>query len=223
MTDIIKIDQLEFNYHGNKLEPVLNIPRWYISREETVFLNGRSGSGKSTLLHLISGLLTPTNGTIAVDGKLISQFNSRKMNQYRAEHIGLISQQFNLIPYLSVIDNIKLANSFSHNHIENLTSKVTNIIQKLDLNRKVIDSKAGELSIGQQQRVAIARALINNPKILLADEPTSALDKKAKFSFIQTLKSIVEENQMTLIFISHDTALSQYFSKTVQMEELNVV
>jgi len=223
MTDMIKIDQLEFSYHESQLNPTLNIPKWHIQREETVFLSGNSGSGKSTLLHLISGLLKPTSGVISIDENMTSQFSSKKMNAFRAEHIGLISQQFNLIPYLSVIDNIRLANSFNTKNMTQLESKVTDMILQLDLNESVVHTKARELSIGQQQRVAIARALINNPTILLADEPTSALDKTAKFNFIQTLNSMVKENQMTLVFISHDTTLSQFFSKTVYMEELNVV
>lgn len=221
MTDIIKIDQLEFSYDDSQLNQILNIPKWCVSEKETVFLSGESGSGKSTFLHLISGLLKPTSGNISIGEHTTSQFSSKKMNAFRAEHIGLISQQFNLIPYLSVIDNIKLANSFNPKRIDRLEFKVMDLLQQLNLSANIIHNKAGELSIGQQQRVAIARALINNPRILLADEPTSALDKTAKFNFIQTLNSVVDENQTTLIFISHDTALSQFFSKTIDMEELN--
>ncbi len=223
MTDIIKIDQLKFSYDEKQTKSVVNIPRWDIQKEETVFLSGSSGSGKSTLMHLISGLLKPTLGAICIDEITINQLSSRKMNAFRAEHIGLISQQFNLIPYLSVLDNIKLAHSFNPKRIDHLESKVTSLLQQLHLSKDIINSKASELSVGQQQRVAIARALINSPKLLLADEPTSALDKKAKFSFIQTLNAVVQNNQMTLIFISHDTSLSQYFSKTIYMDELNVI
>ena len=218
---VIKVDNLVFKYYKNNTN-VLSIPRWRVNSQEAIFLNGYSGSGKSTLIHLLSGLLTPSAGSIVIENTAINQLNARKMNAFRAAHIGLISQSFNLIPYLSVFENIKLALSFNRSHIDDLLNKTKELMQQLELNEHIIHRKSAELSFGQQQRVAIARALINKPRVLLADEPTSALDRKAKFSFLKTLIKLVEDNQMTLVFVSHDTNLAQYFSKTVYMDELNV-
>lgn len=218
---MIKIDNLRFRYK-NREHDTINIQSWHIKHEDIVFLSGHSGSGKSTLINILAGLLNPDQGTISIDGILVEQLKPKLKNKFRANHIGLISQQFNLIPYLSVFENINLAHSFRKGKKADLTNDVNEMMEKLKLQSSLLYSKASELSIGQQQRVAIIRAMINKPKLLLADEPTSALDHQAKFSFIELLNSMAIKHQMTLLFISHDVTLKRYFPTTVDMEQINV-
>ncbi len=220
---MVRIKRLRFKYGGHQVEPTIHMPYWSIQDQEQVFLTGRSGSGKSTLVHLLSGLLEPTSGSVVIDGTAIEQLSNKQKNRFRAARIGLISQQFNLIPYLSVWDNISLAHSFQPCQSNDLVPEVKALMDRLELDTALLHQAAGELSIGQQQRVAIIRAFINKPKLLLADEPTSALDQQAKTRFIELLHGMTEQYQMTLLFISHDVSLQQHFSTCIDMEELNVV
>ncbi len=219
---MIKIDNLKFRYNNQETDTI-NIPSWHIKHEDIVFLSGHSGSGKSTLINILAGLLNPDHGTVGIDGTSIERLKPKLKNRFRANHIGLISQQFNLIPYLSVFENINLAHSFQNGKNADLTNDVKVLMDKLKLQPSLLYNRASELSIGQQQRVAIIRAMINKPKLLLADEPTSALDHQAKFSFIELLNSTAVKHQMTLLFISHDVTLKRYFPTTVDMEQINVV
>lgn len=220
---MVKIEQLQFKYADHQHEHTIHIPHWTIQDREQVFLTGRSGSGKSTLIHLLSGLLKPTSGSVVINGTAMEQLNNRQKNRFRAAQIGLISQQFNLIPYLSVWENISLAHSFQADRSHDLNQEVMTWMDKLELDEALLHQAASALSIGQQQRVAIIRAFANKPKLLLADEPTSALDQQAKTRFIELLHAMTEQHDMTLLFISHDETLKQYFSTSIDMEVLNVV
>lgn len=201
---------------------VLNINNWHVKRGEQVFIHGRSGTGKSTLLNLLAGILTIKEGSITILGQSLSELSARQRDSFRFQHIGMVFQQFNLVPYLSVLENIQLAAYFSGTDDELVQQRCQALFEGLSLELNLINRRANTLSIGQQQRVAIARALINQPKLLIVDEPTSALDNEAKSGFISMLMSLVNKNRTTLIFVSHDETLMPFFSQQISMADLNV-
>ncbi|MCW8091213.1 ABC transporter ATP-binding protein [Alteromonas sp. ASW11-130] len=196
------------------------IAEWRVDRGQQIFLHGESGSGKTTLLNLLAGVLTPDKGEIQILGKPFSTLKAHTRDKFRADHIGVVFQQFNLIPYLSVLKNIQLANHFSSTHLNNVEDLATDYLQKLNLPPNILFQPANAISIGQQQRVAIARALINQPELLLVDEPTSALDVAAKDAFMAILTEICQEAGTTLVFVSHDMHLKQFFPTSVEITEL---
>tara|TARA_R110002167_G_scaffold130523_2_gene314003 strand:+ start:991 stop:1713 length:723 start_codon:yes stop_codon:yes gene_type:complete len=196
------------------------IPRWSLRRAERIFLYGESGSGKTTLLNLLAGVLNPTKGEIQLLEEEFSSLASRRKDRFRAQHIGVVFQQFNLIPYLSVLKNIQIAAYFAGNTKSQVEQTVSDILLKLKLSPDVLQRPAGALSVGQQQRVAIARALINAPEILLVDEPTSALDAAARDAFMEILIEICQLTTTTLVFVSHDMYLQRFFDASVEMSSL---
>jgi putative ABC transport system ATP-binding protein len=217
----VKISRLNFSYPGKIPAAVLDIADWRISRGERVFIKGPSGSGKSTLLNLLAGILTATQGSIEILGQDLGALSARKRDAFRANHIGIVFQQFNLIQYLSVLDNIRLAAHFGKKNSSDIGPKAQQLFTALGLDPALMTKKAGDLSTGQQQRVAIARALINSPEILIADEPTSALDSDTRDAFMKLLTGISRTQGNTLIFVSHDTALAQHFQHVVNLAEIN--
>ena len=224
MTAAIAINSLSYAYQTDK--SILSIPQWSLGQGERVFLYGDSGSGKTTLLNLLCGILVPTNGSIALFGEALATMTNRQRDTFRAQHIGVVFQQFNLIPYLTVFKNIQLAAYFaraSRAQTQQLLSRAQSLIDTLGLPKDVLHKRVNQLSVGQQQRVAIARALINQPKLLLVDEPTSALDASARDAFMQLLMHICEAEQTSLIFVSHDAALGEYFERKVDLTQLNEV
>lgn len=223
MPDAINIKNLHFAYPGKRQPPVLAIPEWRVARGDRIFLKGPSGSGKSTLLNLLAGILVVNQGTIEVLGQNFGELSSRARDRFRAVHIGIVFQQFNLIHYLSVLDNIRLAAHFGKKDSADLDLKARQLFAALGLENTLITKKASDLSVGQQQRVAIARALINHPEILIADEPTSALDSDTRDAFMDIILEISKAQGNTLIFVSHDTALTPHFHHVVNLTEINQV
>ncbi len=211
----------------------LAVPELQIACGEKVFLLGASGSGKSTLLNLIAGVLTPQQGSIRILDTDFSQLSARQKDRFRARHIGLVFQQFNLIPYLDVETNIRLASSFvgSPGPVSTSTStsksdanaapqRMRALLEGLQLDPALLKRRADSLSVGQQQRVAIARAMINQPALLIADEPTSALDTDARDSFMQLLLGLQASAGTTIVFVSHDRSLATGFDRVVDMQQL---
>lgn len=217
----LAINDLEFSYKKGQQSPNIIIPNWEVKQGQHVFLHGPSGSGKSTLLNLICGTLAAKKGKIDVIGTDIIPLSSRKKDAFRAQHIGVVFQQFNLIPYLSVMENIKLATYFTQSQFGEVNQRVIEILHRLSLPTDVGAQRADQLSVGQQQRVAIARALINKPELIIADEPTSALDEETRQKFMSLLKENVEQENSTLIFVSHDRTLQQFFDSSVDFSQLN--
>lgn len=219
----IEINGLRFSYARNVDGHLLAIDEWRVARGQQVFLHGPSGSGKTTLLSLLSGLLIAQDGEVFVRGQSLKPLNSSQRDQFRANHIGFIHQQFNLISYLSVVDNLNLAAHFSAQRTKsnNSVQRINTLMESLELPISLLQRKAAQLSVGQQQRVAIARAFINEPEIIIADEPTSALDADTKTSFINLLRNVVSTNSSTLIFVSHDHSLADHFDETVDLRVLN--
>ena len=223
----INISSLEFGWTRNN--PILSIDELSIKRNTRTFLKGESGSGKSTLLGVIAGILTPDAGSIEIFGDEISSLNSTKRDQFRAENMGIIFQMFNLLPFLSIEENVCLPCKFSKTRKQNSVRNYGGVevegkqlLNNLGLDPKNFwDRKVSDLSVGQQQRVAAARALIGSPPILIADEPTSALDTKNRDNFIELLSKSVSSGDTTLLFVSHDEALASYFDLTIDIENVN--
>src|SRR5690606_37203572 len=188
---------------------------------DRVFLKGASGSGKSTLLNLLSGILVATQGTVEVLGQNLCVLSARQRDRFRAAHIGIVFQQFNLVPYLSVYDNIRLAAYFGQKKQTGLDLIVKRLFTVLDLDDTLIVRQAADLSVGQQQRVAIDRALVNALEILIVDEPTSALDNDLRDAFMKILLDICGIHHSTLIFVSHDAVLTHYFHTIVNLSEIS--
>ncbi|MDA1332375.1 MAG: ABC transporter ATP-binding protein [Proteobacteria bacterium] len=219
----ITLTDVQYSYPTHPDRMVLNIPSWSVSEGEKTFLYGPSGGGKSTLLNVLSGLLT-TKGRVTVLGHPLNEMSTRQRDRFRAEHIGFVFQQFNLISYLDAIDNIKLASRFGSNHLSgSLEQEIKSLLTDLNISADEWSEPARNLSIGQQQRIAIARALINKPQLLIADEPTSSLDHVNRDAFMTLLMSIAEEHKITLLFVSHDMGLSKHFGRIVPLDEINLV
>ena len=218
----IELANIRFHYSKRPNHRVLNIPSWSLSVAEQAFVHGPSGGGKSTLLGLLSGLISPVEGQMTVLGERLDTMNSRQRDQFRAENIGYVFQQFNIMPYLNATDNLLLATRFSkHKNTRALKDEIKDLFSALNISEKECSVPTRDLSIGQQQRVAIARALINKPKLLIADEPTSSLDKANTDAFMKLLMPMVKDNQMTLLFVSHDLSLSSYFERVESLDDFN--
>lgn len=220
----INLSNVRFSYPEQASLPVLNIPSWSLAGGEHAFIFGPSGGGKSTLLGLLSGLLSAHEGSISILGQPLNKMTNRQRDKFRANHIGYVFQQFNLIPYLDAIDNIRLASYFSKSTSSaSLSKDIKALLTALNLPEKNWNKPVRNLSIGQQQRIAIARALINKPALLIADEPTSSLDQESSDKFMTLLMSIVKNSDITLLFVSHDMSLSHYFSRVESLNDINAV
>lgn len=206
----------------------LDIPSFEVETGERLFLHGPSGSGKSTLLNLLVGVLKPEAGTVQCIGHDLTGMGSRQRDRFRADHVGMIFQQFNLLPYLSVLENVLLSTRFSQRRRAGIPAggsaldEGVELLRQLGLEGGLLRKRAAELSVGQQQRVAAARALIGNPELVVADEPTSSLDAQRRGQFLELLLEKCETLGTTLLFVSHDLGLTRYFTRTVSLEELNL-
>jgi putative ABC transport system ATP-binding protein len=226
-TDAININNLSFGWRKDEAA-ILDLPELRIERGERVFIKGSSGSGKSTLLSLIGGVLLPQQGTVSVLGQKLNELSAARRDRFRAEHIGFIFQMFNLIPYLSVEDNVLLPCHFSRQRKQNieqrgssLNDEAMRLLQHLDLPAQLMQRSVTELSVGQQQRVAAARALIGGPELVIADEPTSALDADRRSVFLQLLLKECAQQNTTLVFVSHDSSLEKQFDHSLHLAEIN--
>ncbi len=222
-TPAVELSALRFAYRAGR--DVLAIDRLVIERGETVFLHGPSGSGKTTLLGVLAGVLQATSGQVKVLGSDFTTLSSGARDAFRARHLGYVFQMFNLIPYLSVSENILLPIRLDAHRRARLGSRsldeaVADIARQLDI-ADLLHSPIAELSVGQQQRVAAARALIGAPEVIIADEPTSALDTDRREQFLQLLFASCKTAGATLIFVSHDHTLMPLFSRTVELGEIN--
>ena len=215
---MITANNLRFSWPDQAL---LNIPQWQVAAGETVFLSGASGSGKSTLLALLAGLMPPTQGELTVAGARLDQLNQRQRDRWRAKHLGVIFQQFNLLPYLSALDNILLGARFRGLPLKEARPSAIALAHQLALDDSLLVKPASQLSTGQQQRVAAVRALIGAPEVLIADEPTSALDDARRDHFMQLLLQQSQEQGTTVIFVSHDLRLARHFQTHIPLHELN--
>lgn len=223
MQALIRITNLEFAWPG--ATPLLQIPHFELARAESVFIKGPSGSGKSTLLGLLAGIQVANQGELHLLGRDLSRLSSRARDQVRADHLGYIFQQFNLLPFLSVIENVCSALIFSRHKRARLSQSATaeaeRLLSELQLAPELWRQPVHKLSIGQQQRVAAARALMGSPELVIADEPTSALDADSRSAFMTLLFQECRRQGSSLIFVSHDAALESQFERVVSLTELN--
>jgi putative ABC transport system ATP-binding protein len=202
-----------------------------VARGERLLLRGSSGSGKSTLLSLLAGVLTSQSGSVRVLGQELGALTGTARDRFRADHIGVIFQMFNLIPYLSVRENVCLPCAFSRRRRERCERSGTSVrevaarlLDHLDMGGDEMSRRqVTDLSVGQQQRVAAARSLMGGPELVLADEPTSALDADRRESFLELLFRECAREHATLIFVTHDVALAPLFDRTLEFGDLNRV
>jgi len=212
-------------------QAIIDIKALHIKKGQHLFIEGPSGSGKSTLLNLLGGVLTPQSGELEILGQSLNQLSKSQKDSFRANHIGFIFQQFNLIPYLSVLDNITLPCTFSAarkskalQRSGSLNAEAIRLLTALGLNDlELLQRSVNELSVGQQQRVAVARAMLGSPEIIIADEPTSALDNDHRQAFIKILFNECQKENITLIFVSHDASLKHYFTHSLNLQQINQV
>ena len=222
MRPVIALDDVQFGY-GRRL--VLDVPRLWIEQGSSVLLRGISGGGKSTLLGLLAGVLLPGRGSVEVASHGLQAMRGAARDRFRADHLGVIFQQFNLLPFLSVRDNIALGLRFSRLRSERISgsvdAEIVRLLRALQLDPALMQRRAGTLSVGQQQRVAAARALIGRPALLLADEPTSALDREAATAFLQLMSAQCQAAGTTVLVVSHDDSLQPLFDRTIALSEIN--
>ena len=221
---IVKIESLRFQWSKNNNFKIF-VPKLEVGRGKKVLFLGESGSGKTTLLSLICGFLEPISGSILINDKIISDLTSTNKDAYRSDNIGIIFQQFNLLPYANVIDNIILPLYFSKQRskkVENKINAAMTLCDQLRLPESILNQKASNLSVGQQQRVAVARALIGSPSIIVADEPTSSLDTEAQELFLDLMFDQISKNSSTLLMVSHDKSLTNYFDQVIDINEILV-
>ncbi len=216
----IILNDVHFSWSKSRsTTPFIHIPHWQVAQGERVFLQGPSGTGKSTVLNLLSGILLADSGNITVLGQDLQQLNNRKRDQFRARHLGVIFQQFNLLPYLSVKDNILLSQTFSN--VPQETQRLHELCEQLQLAPSLLEQAASQLSVGQQQRIAVARALYHKPNIIIADEPTSALDSNTRDEFIHLLLTQSQKTNSTVIFVSHDQSIAKHFDRIDNLADIN--
>jgi putative ABC transport system ATP-binding protein len=221
----IDLQAVEFSWRGQ--QRLLDVERFTVERGERVFLKGPSGSGKSTLLGLVGGVLTPQSGTVSLLGTKLNDLDASGRDRFRGEHLGFIFQMFNLIPYLTVRENVLLPLQFSAARKKRLadiapTVEALRLLAALGLLKQdLLERPVTELSIGQQQRVAAARALIGRPEIVVADEPTSALDADTRAGFLKLLMDECRAHEITLLFVSHDATLRDQFDRALAMSDIN--
>jgi putative ABC transport system ATP-binding protein len=220
---MIALSDLVFRWPG-QAGPCLDITLFAVAAGERIFLHGPSGSGKSTLLNVIGGVAIPERGRVELLDRDLVQCSGRARDNFRADHIGFVFQQFNLLPWLSALDNVLLPCTFSARRKQRAgdpQSEAARLLTHLDLAAVLWHKPAVELSVGQQQRVAAARALIGRPEILIADEPTSALDAPRQQVFIDLLLAESAAAGSSLLFVSHDARLAAHFDRTVALAEIN--
>ncbi len=211
----ISIDALRFGYGA---KPVLDISKLTIARGSHTLISGDSGCGKSTLMNLIGGVLTGFDGKIEVVGTSLAGLRASARDRFRAAHLGVIFQQFNLIPYLNVTENIELAPRLARKVVDR--ARIAAMMQHLQI-AELASAPAANLSHGQQQRVAAARALAAGADIVLADEPTSALDDRNARLFLDLLFKEAELNRTTIVVVSHDLRYKKRFDQFIDLAQIN--
>ncbi|MEM7176506.1 MAG: ABC transporter ATP-binding protein [Pseudomonadota bacterium] len=219
----LRLSAVSFAWRG-KVPFRIEIPALDVPSGEKLVLLGESGSGKSTLLSLICGILSPDQGTISIAGHDLAAMRGRARDRFRAEQIGVIFQQFNLLPFATPLDNVLLPLQFARQRRARLTdprAEAMRLCAQLGLAEGLIrHARAADLSVGQQQRVAVARALIGSPALIVADEPTSALDAAAQSAFLDLLFAQAGAAGSTLIMVTHDNRLADRFDRVLNLQDI---
>lgn len=221
---MLQIEALRYAWPG-AADDCLVIPALRVEAGRKVFLHGPSGCGKSTLLGLMAGVLVARVGRVSLLGQDWARLKGGARDARRADHVGVVFQQFNLLPYLTVLDNVLLPCRFSalrsSRCVGGPAAAAQALLQRVGLPAALWPRRADALSVGQQQRVAAARALIGGPELVIADEPTSALDAALRDDFMNLLMDACTAAGSTLIFVSHDERLAARFDQTLSLPQLN--
>ena len=216
---LINIVQVTKHYRREAIDiPVLDNIDLEVARGEFLALMGPSGSGKTTLLNLIAGIDKPNSGRVVVDGKDITRLDERQLAKWRARHVGLIFQLYNLIPVLNAFENVELPLLLSNLSKKNRRDHVMTALSVVGLEDRV-QHYPRQLSGGQEQRVAIARAIVTDPSLLVADEPTGDLDAKSADEILDLLKRLNEEFHKTIIMVTHDPRAARHAHAVVHLEK----
>ncbi len=223
MTAILRTIDLKKSYKVGKLDvPVLRGISFEVAAGEFVAVMGPSGCGKSTLLHLLGGLLSPTSGSILIDGEDLAKVSDARRTDIRRRKIGFVFQRFNLFPTLSAEGNLKLAEKIHTGNGSKNSDRRREVLKLLKLEDKM-HHKPLELSGGEQQRVALARAIVNGPAIILADEPTGNLDTENSRIVLDMFRDLNEKFGQTIIMITHNPEAAAACSRTIQMLDGHIV
>ncbi len=222
--DALVVQDLAFAWPGKP--PLLQIDSLRLGAGRRALVLGPSGCGKSTLLNLLAGVLRPASGTIEIDGHDLTAMSSAARDRFRADRVGYLFQQFNLLAYLDVLHNVLLPLRFSPRRREALVAagqtaeaQAATLLEALGLPSSMHGQRAATLSVGQQQRVAAARALLGNPALVLADEPTSALDSGHRRAFLDALDSVCRP-RVTQVLVSHDESLAAQCDDVIDLAAL---
>jgi putative ABC transport system ATP-binding protein len=224
-TSIVRMTGVQFAWPGQD-GFAFRIPDFTLASGERVLLTGPSGSGKSTFLSLLAGIVTAPSGRITILDTDLASLSSSARDAFRAEHFGIIFQQFNLLPYGSVVDNVVLPLAFAPERRKRAGVRsrpelvAQELLDRLGLEITLANRRASSLSVGQQQRVAAARALIGSPELIVADEPTSALDADSQDAFLDLLFEQVGAAGATLIMVSHDQRLAPRFDRVLRLDQI---
>jgi putative ABC transport system ATP-binding protein len=220
---ILRLSDLRFRWPDGPV--LLEIDEFELAAGERVFLRGPSGSGKSTLLGLIAGVHVPESGHVCLLGHDLGAMRASERDRLRGSELGYVFQQFNLVPYLTVLENVLLPLTFSVTRrvrTERLGppgAQARALLSALGLEQQLADRTPRSLSVGQQQRVAVARALLGQPQLLICDEPTSALDTAARDGFLELLIRASEDTGAALLFVSHDASLARHFPRRLRLAD----
>ena len=207
-----------FSVPGSNPLQILDIPFFQITAGELVALEGQSGSGKSTLLNVVSGILRPDSGEVLIGGLNIVKLAEPQRDRLRADRIGLVFQQFNLLPGFTALENVLVAMSFGSQAASK--ERAESLLEAVGLADR-FHHKPAALSIGQQQRVAVARALANRPRVLLADEPTASIDPAHQQQVIDLLQNTCKEEDVALLVVTHAPEVAEQFPVRHRLEDFN--
>jgi putative ABC transport system ATP-binding protein len=219
MTPVLEANSVTKTYQvGSNIITAVDDVSVSICPGEFVGLVGPSGSGKTTMLAMLAGLLTPTQGSIMIGGYELAQMSEAERTRFRREKIGFTFQANNLVPYLTVQENVELMLKLNHQFNKAGKERAREILERLGLGDR-LKSLPSQLSGGQQQRVAIARALVHNPNIVLADEPTASLDTERAFQVVETFAGLIHAQKLAGIMVTHDLRMCQFVDKIIQMRD----
>lgn len=220
MSEILKVEQLTKTYgkKGEKQYQALKGVSFDVERGEFVGIMGASGSGKTTLLNILSTLDKPTSGKVLINNRDITELNKKQMADFRGQEIGFIFQDFNLLDNLTNRENIALPLSLQNVKSSEINPKVDKIAERLSISQ-ILDKYPAEISGGQKQRVASARALVHQPSILYGDEPTGALDSKSATELLETMKSLNEKDQVSILMVTHDPYSASYAQRILFIKD----
>ena len=213
MKEFVKVQDITKTYKMGEVEiHAVDHISFSIEQGELVVIVGPSGAGKTTVLNILGGMDTATSGKLYVDGKDITAYNSKQLTGYRRDDIGFVFQFYNLVPNLTALENVELAGQICKNPMDPKT-----VLEEVGLKDRLGNFPA-QLSGGEQQRVSIARALAKNPKMLLCDEPTGALDYQTGKAILKLLQDMCRERGMTVILITHNSAITPMADRVIKMK-----